>query len=340
MKIRILVLALCCAVLGLVVGCEKSDNGTTPAPPATSSALYVLNGLGKTLSVIDLNTGGVTNNVANCGTYPNQVVYNNGKLYVVNSGSNNVQIFDATSFTLQATITLPANNNPMTIAILSDTKAYIACSQSNMVILVNPTTQGVVKNIPAGVATSGVIIANNKVYAMNSNYTFSGGGTVYGQGTVSVISTTTDTVVATINVGTNPQAAAIAPDGKIHVVCSGDYGATPGVVSVIDPTTDAVVKTVAVGGTPGNIAISSISNRGYLGSFGTGLITYNALTYAIVDSVSHQLLGKGGSGTAIDLSGNVYVADFGNSQVDKLNVTDTLKATYNVGQGPLSLAIK
>lgn len=336
MTIRSFTLFMLVAVILLVVGCEKKDDGVTPTPPATSSAVYVLNGLGKTVSVIDLNTGTVTNNVALTGLYPNHVLYYKSKLFVVNSGANNVQVFSADSYALLGTITLAANSNPMTIAILSDTKAYVACSVSNAVVVVNPSTYTVVKTIAAGVGTSGLAIANSKVYAsntaMDANY-------AYGQGTVTVINTTTDAVSLTINVSKNPQSIAIAPDGKVHVLCTGDYGTIVGSVAVIDPTTDAIVKNLTIGGAPGNITIGS-NNMVYCGLFGTGLITYNASTYAIRDSASNPLLKKGGSGTVIDASGNIYVADFGKDQVIKLDNTYMQTKVYDVGDGPLSLSIK
>jgi YVTN family beta-propeller protein len=332
---RLFALMLCVALLGLAIGCEKSENSTTPAPPPTSKAVYVLNGTGSSLSVIDLNTDVVTNNVVTCGTWPNQVVYFDSKLFVVNSGSNNVQVRDADTYALLGTIDLGANNNPMNIAVVSATKAYVTCLMSNGVKVVNPTTFQVLKTIPTGIGATGICVASNKVYVTNTASTYP----TYGQGTVSVISTTLDTVIATINVSTNPQAAAVCPNGRVHVVCTGDYAATTGKVEVIDPATDAVVKTIDVGGSPGNIAISS-SKKGYLGMFGTGVITYVTDTYVIVDSSTHPLLGKGGSGIAVDLSGNIYVGDFSNNQVIKMDNTHAVKKTYDVGQGPQSLAIK
>jgi YVTN family beta-propeller protein len=336
MKNKLFLLAIAGALLGVLVSCEKSESPTeTPAP--TSKAVYILNGLGSTISVLDLNTDAVANNVAQCGTYPNQVLYYDGKLFVVNSGSNNVQVRSADTYALLGTIDIGANNNPMNIAIVSAQKGYVTCSQSNTVKVVNLSTYTVTSTINAGVGTTGIIIASGKAYATNTAFNVS--NFTYGQGTVTVINTTTDAVVTTLNVETNPQAAAVATDGKVHVVCTGDYGAAPGKVVVIDPATDAIVRTITVGGAPGNIAISG-SNVAYLGLFGTGLITYNTQTYAIQDSSTNTLLKKAGSGTVIDASGNIYVADFANDQLVKMNSVHAVQKTYDVGDGPLSLSIK
>lgn len=321
------------------IGCEKdSSNPIIPPPAPTSEAIYVLNSLGASISTIDLAKDTVFNNLAIVGKWPNQILYYNGSLFVVNSGSNNVQVFDATSYALKGTIALGADNNPMMIAILSGTKAYVTCSQSNTIKVVNPTSFAVTKSIAVGVGATGIAIASGKVYVANT--AFNGANYTYGQGTVTVISTTADTVVKTVNVQTNPQGCAVAPDGKVHVVCTGDYATAFGKVVVIDPATDNVSQTVTVGGSPGNIAISA-AGIGYLGTFGAGLITYTSSTGAIKDSSTHPLLaGKDGSGVTFDLSGNIYVAAFGLDKVIKVDGTNAVKKEYIVGDGPLSITTK
>jgi YVTN family beta-propeller protein len=265
-------------------------------------------------------------------------LYYDGSIYVVNSGSNNVQVFDATSYALKGTIALGANNNPMMIAILSSTKAYVTCSQSNTVKVVNPTTFALTSSIPVGVGATGIAITAGKVYVANT--AFNGSNYTYGQGTVSIISTSTDAVVKTLNVETNPQGCAIAPDGNVHVVCTGDYGTSFGKVSVINTTSDVVSQTITVGGSPGNIAISA-AGVGYLGTFGSGLITYTSATGAIRDSATHPVLaGTDGSGVTFDVAGNVYVAAFGLDKVIKINAANAMVKEYTVGDGPLSVTTK
>jgi YVTN family beta-propeller protein len=330
--------AVCVAMLcAPFIGCEKDDNPVAP-PAATSKAIYVLNSLGGSISTIDLTTDVVSNNLATVGMWPNHILYYDGSVYVVNSGSNNVQVFDASTYALKGTIALGAGSNPMTIAILSATKAYVACSQSNTVKVVNPSTFTLTKSISVGVGATGIAIASGKVYVANT--AFNGVDYTYGQGTVSIISTATDSVVKTVNVQTNPQGCAVTPDGKVHVVCTGDYATSFGKVVVIDPASDVVSQTITVGGSPGNIAISP-AGIGYLGTFGSGLITYTAVTGAIRDSATHPLLpGKDGSGVAFDLSGNVYVAAFGLDKVIKVNAADSVVREYTVGDGPLSVTTK
>ncbi|PFK28199.1 hypothetical protein COI98_00050 [Bacillus cereus] len=69
---------------------------------------------------------------------------------------------------------------------------------------------------------------------------------------VSVIDTGTNTVVATISVGNNPNGVAITPDGNFAYVTNQDINN----VSKINIGTNTVVATVTVGNTPRGIAIT------------------------------------------------------------------------------------
>lgn len=67
-----------------------------------------------------------------------------------------------------------------------------------------------------------------------------------GNNTVSVIDTSTNSVTATVPVGSYPYGVAVNPAGtKVYVVNS-----VSNTVSVIDTSTDSVTATVPVGGSP------------------------------------------------------------------------------------------
>jgi YVTN family beta-propeller protein len=75
----------------------------------------------------------------------------------------------------------------------------------------------------------------SKVYVTNVN-----------SNTVSVIDTATNTVIATIPVGTTPQGVAVTPDGSKVYVANSDSNT----VSVIDTATNTVSATTPVGSYP------------------------------------------------------------------------------------------
>ena len=70
--------------------------------------------------------------------------------------------------------------------------------------------------------------------------------------TVSVIDTATNTVVATVPVGSDPFGVAVTPDGAIAYVAN----FISNTVSVIDTANNTVVATVTVGTFPNDIAIA------------------------------------------------------------------------------------
>lgn len=79
-------------------------------------------------------------------------------------------------------------------------------------------------------------------------------------GTVSVIDTALNAVVATVDVGLWPAGIAVAPDGRSAYVANsqGRSTAAPGDASVIGTETNRVVATIPVGSNPDGMAISSL----------------------------------------------------------------------------------
>ncbi len=75
-----------------------------------------------------------------------------------------------------------------------------------------------------------------------------------GDGTVSVINTSSDTVTATVNVGTSSESAAVSPDGATVYVANNGAGT----VSVINTSSNTVTATVTIGSSagPDNVVVS------------------------------------------------------------------------------------
>jgi len=318
------------------MGCEEEP--TKQETPETATAVFVLNSAAKSISVIDLEKDTVYNNVATVGTWPNQLVYKDGYLYVVNSGSNNIMIFNTSNWTAQTPIDLGAGNNPTNMVFYDNDKIYVACSMSNKVLKVSLASKAVVGSINTDVGSTGIIKHNNKIYVCNT--AFNGSTYTYGQGTVQVIDPATDQLVKRINVPTNPFDLKAVPDGKIHVVCVGNYYDIPGKIAIIDPTTNTMVDSIAIGGAPGNIAVSEDDNIAYLSVWGAGLMSYNTATKEVLHGPTNPILGKGGSGVLVDKDGNVFVSVWDDDQVIKLDKDGTVLKTYNVGDSPSALELK
>src|ERR1017187_594599 len=85
----------------------------------------------------------------------------------------------------------------------------------------------------------------------------------FGSNSVSVIDTSSNTVVATVGVGSQPNGVAITPDGTRAYVANGG-----GDVWVIDTSSNTVVATVGVGSQPNGVAITPDGTRAYVANGG------------------------------------------------------------------------
>jgi YVTN family beta-propeller protein len=145
---------------------------------------------------------------------------------------------------------------------------------------------------------------------------------------VSVIDTATNTVMATVPVGSSPQGIAVTPDGKHAYVANGS-------VSVIDTATNKVVATVPVGsasgGASGGVTITPDGRHAYAADAGDN-------TVSVIDTASNTVVatvpvGIAPIAVAVTPDGKyVYVA---NNLVPTVSVIDTASNTVvaTVGAG-------
>jgi YVTN family beta-propeller protein len=123
-------------------------------------------------------------------------------------------------------------------------------------------------SFPIGVAVSP---DGSKVYVTNR-----------GTGTVSVIDTATNIVIATIPVGLNPIGVAVKPNGSKVYVATDDFNTRP-IVSVIDTATNIVIATIAVGLSPNGVAVKPDGSKVYVASF-------DANTVSVIDTATNIVI--------------------------------------------------
>ncbi len=257
------------SVLLLAGGCTEANRAV------------VVNGISSSLATVEFslppqvsdNFGGI-----GLGTSANRVAVLGPEAYVVNSGTfgtaenASVQVIDLSSASLVRTIPLPDGNSPWDIAVVSFDKVYVTNLYGDSITVLDPRVDGPSAiigtiDLPAGSGPAGILVDGNRAYTANTaidpqTYT-------YGQGTVSVIDTATDTVVDVDNdpgngddtpvsiSGVNPQDLAMDGSGNLWVVCTGDWFSTFGVVDVIDTLTLSEADSFVMGGSPGSIAIGN-----------------------------------------------------------------------------------
>lgn len=306
-------------LLAVLAGC----GGGTQARARYSGPydLYILNqppaemgGGGGTLTGVDLMNGGIDVAAASLGTIPNWMEVSGGQGYVVNSGDNSLQIVNLATGAALGTINIGPGTNPWRVAVGPAGKLYVSELLTDRVAVVEGGA--VTGRISVGKAPQGLALANGKLYVTCTGFDF--GTFTYGPASVSVIDAATDAVLTSIPVGTNASDIALAPDGMLHVVCTGDFASVHGSVYVIEPATDTVADTIAVGGYPGSIDIAA-NGRAYVitTSFTVpaqrGLIIYDAATHEIIRSGDNPLPVAGATNpfaVAVGPDGRVYVCDF------------------------------
>ncbi len=106
----------------------------------------------------------------------------------------------------------------------------------------------------------------------------------FGDNNVSVIDTSTNTVIATVKVGSQPQGVAITPNGAFAYVanCGGN-------VWVINTSTNKVATKFLVGGCPTAVAITPDGTRAYV-------TEANANKVAVIETSSNTVTATIGVG--------------------------------------------
>ncbi|MFC1714019.1 YncE family protein [Candidatus Poribacteria bacterium] len=321
-----------------LIGCGEDEEEDEELLVA-SGTVYIVNGAAETISVFEPETSEMNNDVVPVGKWPNDIKIAGSKVYVVNTGDNNVQIMDL-ALTEIDMIDIGEGTGPEKIDFVGY-KAYVSCFNINSVNVVDLASGQVTKSIEVGTAPWGVAAAGGKVYVCNSNAVFdaAAGATAYGDGTVSVIDSATDEVIATIDVDLNPTEIAVS-GGNVIVMCTGNYDDITGKLTVIDPASDTVAQVIDLGAAPSGLAVSP-NGKAYMTIF-DGLIS--------VDIGSGTVAGPledfgNGFGLAFDGDGNGYISvpDWVGTGDDKLLVMDASEAligTYVPGGGASIVAVK
>ena len=254
------------------------------------SRIYVANALGNSVSVIDTasNTVIATTPVE---SFPDGItVTPNGEfVYVANNGdnspnSNTVSVISTATNQVVRTITV--GGAPFLPKVTPDgSRVYV--SNSGTISVIDTATNTVSATISAVTAPTGLAFTPNGAFAYVAQFTT--------PGTVAVLSTPSNKLIATIPLGSNtsdPIKVAITPDGSFAYVTN--LGSNN--VSVINTSTNTVVATVPVGGEPYAIAASTDGALTYVGNIADS--TMSVISTATNTVISTLTLGNGITGIA------------------------------------------
>jgi YVTN family beta-propeller protein len=202
---------------------------------------YVTSDATNTVSVISTATNTVTATVTlPSSSYPSGVAIapNGTYAYVTNSGSGTVSVISTATNAVTATINVGTSPSFVSVAP-NGAYAYVTNSGSGTISVISTATNTVAGTINVGTDPYAVAVTPNNSYAYVVNHVGSGVTGQGGGGTVSVISTATNTVTATVNVGNSPAGVAFTSNGAYAYVPNQADNS----VSVINTVTTAPTAT-------------------------------------------------------------------------------------------------
>jgi YVTN family beta-propeller protein len=178
--------------------------------------------------------------------YLPKVTPDGSHVYVANQ-NHTISVIDTTTNTVSSTIQLSAEATGLAFTP-GGAFLYVGenTSPGNVAVLAIPSNK-LVTTIPLGAGTGGPLklaISPDGAFVYATNFDSKN---------VSVISTATNSVVATVPVGNEPYAVAASPDGAF--VYAGNFGDST--ISVISTATNTVISTLPVSGDVTGIATAS-----------------------------------------------------------------------------------
>ncbi len=332
-----------------------------------SEVLFILNGEAESFSAYAPSDGAMYRDIQLVGfsgsseAWPKDILYTNDSIYVVNSGQNTIERFNAATLDYEDDLYLDNGFNPMTLCLVGGgTRAAISGYGADQVKLVdldlmtildsanvygstaetNATDDSYDRN-PTGLAAAGTTL-----YASNIRYS----GTGFREATISIFSI--DGAYGTLNLvkeinleemydtfsgesytsdyGLNPQSLFVLNE-KLHVICTGTNGGSEGddgkilILDITDSTSPTMHKVLEIGGSPEGFRSSMDTLNGvmYLAGVG-GVQSYDYVNETILHDSRDLILA--GSDSTLDYYSHVLynngILYVSDWTHDKLNLID------------------
>ena len=314
------------------------------------------------VEVIDSSTGSPANLGTACATVqvpvgsgPEGIASDplTGMVYVVDPQSNHISVIN--SYTEAVVATIPVGTLPWGVTV-DDTNnlVYVTNYGSGTVSIIDGITDTAcapprcafstvtVGQSPEGI---GLNVLLNQAYVANS-----------AANTVSVINTTSDKVIATVAVGSDPRDVAVGappprspPGTPPKAVFVTDYGSnTVSVISLVTPYTSYPVTTVTVGSNPWGVAANPFTNLVYVASAGPpGTVTViNGSTFTTLGTISLGSAVTPGDIAVDSATATLYITDTSTNTVSAVNlITNTVITSTSpqipipAGNGPWGITV-
>ncbi len=330
--------------------------------------LVVVNGLGETFDVVNLDDSTVSPLVDLLGLYPNDFVISGNTGIAINSGSNDLYFYNLATMSRIGTCFLGNGHNPYNGAFLNADTFYVTNLVSSTVSKIKVSDRSLIGEFPIGDgidsdSPQGILIRDRRAYICLSSFNdlFE-----YDAGKLEVRDCDNDTLIARVTVGVNPQIARFGYDGFLYILCTGNYAAIEGWLFKFDPASNTLVDSLAVGGFPGGLAttkqdVAFLAAGGWpppvrmtpsglqfversfdtsVGEKSGGLVfTINLDNFSLLHGPANPLNTDWGvtSLTAISDS-TVMTCNFADDTITEIDSAGIVLARFDVGDGPLAAA--
>lgn len=336
----------------------------TPTPTPSEPTAYdvvVAMSLDENLWRIDSETFDVQSNIAATGQAPNCIVQHAEELYVLNSLSNSITVYDPHTLSLKRELSVGAGTSPFSMAFVDDQDFYVTQFNTNTVSRVNAYTGQVITvidlpdNLPTdeGKTTyprpSGIYVHNTIAYIACANlddFYYAGG-----PGIVVMIDMSTDQVTGWFESGgRNCADITYSPNFPdwLWVVNTGDYSwpdgfSENGTISAFNIHSNELIHVIETNDAPNELIFGP--DHAYFASSADGRIgRFDPNSFDLLSPLS---LSSGGteynmaSGLAIGPDNRLWALEFNHNKVWVIDTDqdDMTIQEISVGQGPDALII-
>lgn len=340
----------------VIIGCRSNPTEPSVEVPYAVTEVYVVNEgnfmRGNSTLTVYLPDSAkayqdvfTTVNGRPLGDTGNDIVVYAGKVYIVVSGSQKIEVISATDQKSVGTLNISGQRNPYKLVIVNDAWAYVTNLSDTTVTSFNPSTlQILADRIRVGKNPQGIAYANGKIYVCNSGFGF--------DSTVTVLNATTGSLIRTVVVGESPSDIGVGANNVVYVKCDGksDYGDptkdTPGSLVAINSDNDIIInKAILPLSTFGHPGRMTISSKGYGFFVSKNGIQQFRLFNSLIEINAALVSPLVAYGLTLDDSANLlYATDakdyVQNGEVFVFDLQGTQKAKFQAGVIPGAIAFK
>lgn len=328
-------------LLALAAGCSDSPSEPEPTPTTELGVLVNSQDVSLTAFPLDDPSAAFTIGLAPDGSPVTLAV--RGAIAVAPLGTVPAAVIvDLVQRQVVTTVALPEGSGATGAAFLNDSIVLVANPGLNTVSPINVRSGVRGDEIAVGAYPQSIVAVGDTAFVLNAELGPDFQPT--GPGTVTVITGSPPAAVATIALsGTNPNAGAIGPDGRLYIVHAGRFGQSDGALSIVDRgTLEEVEDHAGFGDFPGDVAVDA-SGRVFVASFSYGVAVWDSGTQSFVRAPAEAITLDGvpsASGVAVDADGRLYALESNCQSASRIFLLSDAFATEDTiptGTCPFSL---